>query len=87
MSFELAKASFSPFASGNFERLWKFTLINVGIGMLVSVLILFIVSSFDVYVAAGITLAVVVVSQLFALSLYARFRNCHFETQPQNTVS
>lgn len=82
MSYELATASFDPFSNGNFNRFWKFTLLNAGIGLLISVMMLFIL---DFFGAGGLSFlimfALVIVGQFAMLGAYAHFRGCHFAVE------
>ena len=84
MSYQLAEPSLNPIKGENWERILKFLVANIAVGILVAIVMTLAVSMFgpiDTPITLVLLVGVVLTAQAFMLSWYEEWRGCHFKKE------
>jgi uncharacterized membrane protein YkgB len=90
MSYEHAKIQFNPIKLESWERIGKFMLISIAIGIVISIVIALLilsVGSSSGVLTSVLVLGFVIIAQMVSLSWYEQWRGCHFKVEGNEGVT
>jgi len=83
MPYELSSLSFNLLKEESWERILKFTVVNIAVGVVVALLLavaVYLLSSTSIKLTVVVIIGVLLMSQAFLLSWYEQWRGCYFNT-------
>jgi uncharacterized membrane protein len=82
MSYELSEISGNLIDGDNWERIGKFMVTNVVLGVAISIilsLIMYLLSDISMPLVILLMIGIILTGQAFILSWYEQWRGCHFK--------